>query len=263
MTVRAPPVASLLDLSDRSVIVTGASGGIGAGIARRIAEAGATVICHYASRQQAAETLAAEIVSGGGKAISVQADLADPAGATRLIEAAAATGPLCGLVNNAGLQPVISLPDLTERDWATIMAVNVKGPFLATQAFARHVRESGRREGAVVNIASIEAHQPAPGHVHYAASKAALLMFTRGAALELGPSGIRVNAVSPGLIAREGIEAVWPEGVARWCAAAPLSRLGEPEDVADAVLFLLSDAARWISGADLVADGGVSARPTW
>ena len=101
------------------------------------------------------------------------------------------------------------------------------------------------------------------GHGHYAASKAALNMFSRALALEAGGDQIRVNTVSPGLIRREGIEQAWPEGVTRWQERAPLTRLGEPQDVADAVLFLLSDAARWISGANLVVDGGMSAQGRW
>jgi NAD(P)-dependent dehydrogenase (short-subunit alcohol dehydrogenase family) len=142
------------------------------------------------------------------------------------------------------------------------MAANVAGPFFAVQALAEHLRKAGKG-GAVVNIASIEGHNPAPGHGHYATSKAALLMFTKAAALEFGGQGLRVNSISPGLVHRDGIEQGWPEGVARWKAAAALTRLGRPEDIADAALFLASDAARWISGADLVVDGGVSARPTW
>ncbi|MDQ4078313.1 MAG: SDR family oxidoreductase, partial [Chloroflexota bacterium] len=117
--------------------------------------------------------------------------------------------------------------------------------------------------GAIVNIASIEAERPAPLHAHYNAAKGGVLMYTRSAALELGPHGIRVNAVSPGLIWREGIEEQWPEGVARWREAAPLTRLGRPEDVADACLFLASPAARWISGTNLVVDGGVLVRPAF
>jgi 3-oxoacyl-[acyl-carrier protein] reductase len=117
--------------------------------------------------------------------------------------------------------------------------------------------------GAIVNVASIEGLQPAFAHSHYAASKAGVIMHTRAAALELGPKGIRVNCVSPGLIAAPGIEEGWPAGVARWHAAAPLHRLGTPIDVADAVLFLASPAARWITGANLVVDGGVLAHNTW
>ncbi len=117
--------------------------------------------------------------------------------------------------------------------------------------------------GAIVNVSSIEGLQPAFAHSHYAASKAAVIMHTRAAALELGPRGIRVNSVSPGLIEAEGLDRAWPEGVARWHAAAPLRRLGTPTDVADAVLFLASPAARWISGSNLVVDGGVLAHSTW
>ena len=258
-----PPVSKLLDLSGRTAIVTGASGGIGAGIARRLAEAGADVVCHYHGNREAADALVSAIVAKGGKAVAAKADMASADDVRRLVEAAtAAFGGVDILVNNAGIQPVKAFTDLSEADWSGMMAANVAGPFLLVRAFADALRKAGKG-GAVVNIASIEGHNPAPGHGHYATSKAALLMFTKAAAMELGQFGIRVNSVSPGLIHRDGIEEGWPEGVARWKAAAALSRLGRPEDIADAALFLASDAARWITGADLVVDGGVSARPTW
>jgi NAD(P)-dependent dehydrogenase (short-subunit alcohol dehydrogenase family) len=117
--------------------------------------------------------------------------------------------------------------------------------------------------GAIVNIASIEGSDPAMGHSHYATSKAGLLMLTRSLTLEYGGKGIRTNAVSPGLIARDGIEENWPDGVARWQEYAPLKRMGDTTDVADAVLFLLSPAARWISGVNLVVDGGMSTVSRW
>ncbi len=113
--------------------------------------------------------------------------------------------------------------------------------------------------GAIVNIGSISASNPATDHSHYNSAKAAVLMFTRSCAQELGPFGIRVNSVSPGLIHKDGIEEAWPEGVERWQSRAPLRRLGEPEDIADACLFLASPAARWITGHNLVVDGGVLA----
>lgn len=260
----APSVAKLLDLSGRTVIVTGASGGIGSGIARRMAEAGANVICHYNGNRTGADALVAEIERQGGKAAAAQADIAKAAGVTALVDHTLKTfGSLHAIVNNAGHQPVEALIDVSEASWATMMAINAGGPFLLAQAFAGHVRSGKTGGGSVVNIASIEGHNPAPGHGHYATSKAALLMFTKAAALEFGSLGIRVNAICPGLIHRDGIEQGWPEGVARWKKAAPLGRLGQPEDIADAALFLVSDAARWITGADLVVDGGVSTHPTW
>jgi NAD(P)-dependent dehydrogenase (short-subunit alcohol dehydrogenase family) len=256
-------VSNLLDLTGRTAIVTGASGGIGGGIAKRFAEAGANVVVHFNANQNGAEAVADAIRSAGGRAVVQQADISSTAGATSLIEAAVAEfGGADILINNAGQQPVKMLADTSEADFNAMLAANVTGPFLLARMFAEHLRKAGR-PGAVVNIASIEGHNPAAGHGHYATSKAALLMFTKAAALEFGQHGIRVNAISPGLIHRDGIEEGWPEGVARWKAAAALTRLGRPDDIADAALFLASDAARWISGADLVVDGGVSARPTW
>jgi NAD(P)-dependent dehydrogenase (short-subunit alcohol dehydrogenase family) len=263
MTDTIPPVSALLDLSGRTALVTGASGGIGSGIARRFAEAGANVVCHYNANRRSADDLVAAINGQGGRAVAVQADVSTQQGASALVaQAAAHFGGLDILVNNAGLQPAKALAEVSEGDWSEMMAANAAGPFLLVSAMVAALRKSGKG-GSIVNIASIEAHQPAPWHGHYAASKAALLMFTRAAALEFGAYGIRVNAVCPGLIHREGIEEGWPEGVARWRAAAPLKRLGHPEDIADACLFLASDAARWITGTDLVVDGGVLTRPTW
>ncbi|HEX7718622.1 MAG TPA: SDR family oxidoreductase, partial [Woeseiaceae bacterium] len=126
-----------------------------------------------------------------------------------------------------------------------------------TQAAARQIKKSGG--GSIINIGSISATVPGPEHSHYNSAKAAVVMMTRSAAQELGRFGIRVNVVSPGLIARPGIEEEWPEGVARWTAQAPLERLGQPEDVADACLFLASPAARWITGHNLLVDGGIMA----
>ncbi|MEO3388697.1 SDR family NAD(P)-dependent oxidoreductase [Mesorhizobium sp. CAU 1741] len=263
MTDKIHPVSGLLDLSGKTALVTGASGGIGAGIARRFAEAGANVVCHYNANRAAADSVVAAISEAGGTAIAMQADISGEAGAAKLVSNAAAHfGGLDILVNNAGLQPAKALAEVSEADWNEMMAANAAGPFLLVQAMVALLRQAGKG-GSIVNIASIEGHHPAPWHGHYATSKAALLMFTKAAALEFGEHGIRVNAVCPGLIHRDGIEEGWPEGVARWTAAAPLKRLGQPEDIADACLFLASDAARWITGADLVVDGGVLTRPTW
>jgi NAD(P)-dependent dehydrogenase (short-subunit alcohol dehydrogenase family) len=242
------------DFSGEVVLVTGATGGLGQGIARAFAAAGARVAVHYRGNRAGAEALAAEI---GG--LAVGADLSVEAECIGLVERVRAElGRLDVLVNNAGEQQVAALADISGGEFSAMLAANVGGPFALIRALAQ-----GGAGGRVVNIASIEGLQPAVGHSHYAASKAALLMLTRAAALELGPQGIRVNAISPGLIGREGIETAWPEGVARWEAAAPLGRLGTAEDIAEAAMFLASDAARWITGANLVVDGGVMAAPVW
>lgn len=246
--------AAHFDFAGEIVLVTGASGGLGQGIALRFAEAGAKVAVHYHANRAGAEALASDI---GG--IAFAADLADESQCARLMaEVAAALGPVDVLVNNAGLQPVVPFVDIAAPDMAAMMAANVGGPM----ALMRRLAMAGR-PARVVNIASIEGLQPAGGHAHYAASKAALIMLTRAAALELGPAGIRVNAISPGLIDAGGLAERWPEGAARWLANAPLGRLGTPEDIADACLFLASDAARWVSGGNLVVDGGVLSAPTW
>ena len=240
-------------LEHEVVLVTGASGNIGRGIAERLAAAGAAVVVHCHSNAGVADEIAQAI---GGRAI--QADLSDP----QAIDEMLATVTPTMLVNNAARQDVAALPDISVEEWRAVLATNVDGAFHVMQRCARAWAQDDRG-GAIVNIASIEGSDPAAGHAHYATSKAALLMLTRAAALEYGPDAIRVNAVSPGLIYRDGLESEWPEGVERWLERAPLGRLGTPQDVADAVLFLLSPAARWISGTNLVVDGGMSAQSRW
>ena len=255
--MQVPETGALLSLAGKVAIVTGASQGIGASIARRFAEAGASVVVHYRRKADGAAEVAASITATGGRAVCVQADLSVAAAAEGLIDQSVARfGRLDILVNNAGTFPTQSLLEMTADEWRAMYASVVDTAMLATQAAARHMKSSGG--GAIVNIASIGAIQPAPEHSHYNSAKAAVVMFTKSAALELGRYGIRVNAVSPGLIARPGIEEEWPDGVARWQAKALLGRMGQPEDVADACLFLASPAARWITGHNLVVDGGVT-----
>lgn len=256
--MRVPAVKDLFDLGGQAAIVTGASQGIGAAIARRLAEAGARVAVHYRGNSQGAEATVAAIRDAGGEATALAADLATAGAAEELAAAAGRElGGLDILVNNAGTFPAAPLIDMAAEDWRDMFRTNVETAFLCTQAAARRMRDAGR--GAIVNVASIEALDPGPAHGHYSSAKAAVVMLTRAAAQEFGEFGIRVNAVSPGVIARAGIEEQWPEGVERWRARAPLARLGEPGDVADACLFLASPAARWISGHNLVVDGGVMA----
>ncbi|MET0237971.1 MAG: SDR family NAD(P)-dependent oxidoreductase [Kibdelosporangium sp.] len=240
-----------IDLSGAVVLVTGASGVIGRGIARQFARAGARVVAHYHHGE----------VEELGDSIALRADLTDESQCHRLVgQAFAWSGRLDAVVNNAGVQQVQDLDGMTAAEWRAMVDTNVLSAFACTQAAAEVMRETG---GSIVHIASIEGTQAARGHAHYSASKAALIMHARSAALEYGRFGIRVNAVSPGLIGRPGLGADWPDGVRRWEAAAPLGRLGTAEDVGNACLFLASPLAAWITGHNLVVDGGVSAGPTW
>jgi len=249
-----PAASQLLDLTGETVLVTGASGNIGAAIAARLAEAGATIIAHYNSN----ETAASELIERLGQGDIVQADLSNETAVDALFASARPTM----LVHNAAAQSVGSLAEISYSDWRAMMAANLDSAFLLTQRAALAWIEAGRA-GAIVNVGSIEGMDPAAGHGHYATSKAGLLMLTRAAALEFGSSGIRVNCVAPGLIDREGLARDWPDGVGRWHDRVPLGRIGSPIDVADAVLFLLSPAARWVSGTNLVVDGGMSAQSKW
>jgi len=256
--VQVPKTGALLNLSGKVAIVTGASQGLGAGIARRLAEAGAAVVVHYRTNADKAARVVATIAAEGGTATTLQAELSGAAAAKDVVaQTLARFGRLDILVNNAGMFPTRSLLEMQPGEWRDMYESVVTTTMHCTQAAAGTMKSQG--DGAIVNIASIGAIHPAPDHSHYNSAKAAVVMFTRSAALELGRYGIRVNAVSPGLIARPGIEEQWPEGVARWNAKVLLGRLGEPEDVADACLFLVSPAARWITGHNLVVDGGVTA----
>jgi NAD(P)-dependent dehydrogenase (short-subunit alcohol dehydrogenase family) len=256
-----PAVADLLSLNGQRALVTGGSGNIGRGIALRLAEAGADIVVQYHSDEDGAAATVDAVTAIGAESLQADLTIADEV-AGMFAGFDKSNAPITCVVNNAGGYPVQGFTDMTAIEWQQVMAANLDS--------AVHVsRESIRRwcdgniEGAIVNIASIEGTDPAMGHSHYATSKAGLLMLTRSLTLEYGGRGIRVNAVSPGLIAREGLEENWSEGVASWHERAPLHRMGDAADVADAVLFLLSPASRWISGVNLVVDGGMSTVSRW
>ena len=258
----APAVRQLLDFAGRAVLVTGAGGGIGRAIAARFAEAGARVAVHHRRSRDGALALVREIRGAGGDAHAFEADLTRVDEPARLVDAvAAAYGRFDALINNAGSYPLVGLLEMTAADWDEVLAANLRSALGCLQAAGR--RMAGAGGGAIVNVTSIQAFRPAPELAHYSAAKAGLEMLTRSAALELGPKGVRVNTVAPGLIWREGIETAWPDGVARYVARAPLGRLGQPMDVADACLFLASPGARFVTGATLVVDGGVLAAPAF
>ena len=252
-----PHPSALFDLTGRVALITGSGSGLGQGLAIRFSQASAKVIVHFNASRAGSQAVVERIEALGGEALALAADLTQPDEVTRLVtQAVAHFGRVDMLINNAGLYPLAGLLTMAAAEWDAVIPANLRSTFLCTQAVARQMIAQGGG-GAIVNITSSEAENPAPHHSHYSAAKAGVFMLTRSAAAELGRHGIRVNAVAPGLIWREGLEHDWPDGVNRYLAAAPLGRLGMPEDVADACLFLASPAARWITGASLTVDGGV------
>lgn len=242
------------------MIVTGGSQGIGAAVARLGAARGYAVALTYQSNQALADAVVADIKAAGGRAIAVRAEMADEASILALFRTVdAAFGPVTVLVNNAGGPgPTCKLDDVTGDIIDQVMAVNVRAPFLTIrEAAARMATDKGGAGGSIVNISSRAAELGGAGEwVHYAASKGALDSLTIGASKELAPRGIRVNAVSPGLIetglhARAGL----PDRLTRMVSGVPMGRTGSAEEVAEAVLWLASDAASYISGAIVPISG--------
>lgn len=249
------------NFNSKVVLVTGAGGGIGRAIAAAFGHSGAAVAAHYHNNQTGTGELVRQLSDNSQKAEAFQADLCQEQAVEQLIARVIAHfGRLDILINNAGIYPVATLVEMSATEWDTMMDTNLRSVFLCTRYAGATMIDQGMG-GAIINITSVEACQPANGHAHYSTSKAAVWMLTRASANELGPHGIRVNAIAPGLIQREGLEQDWPEGVARYRQAAPLGTLGQPEDVANACLFLSSPAAQWITGSSLSVDGGISNHP--
>lgn len=248
---------------ERSVIlVTGAGRGIGLGIGVAFAKAGANVILNYNHNRQVAEEAVKRILDTGGKAMACQADVSVQEDVDRLMDTVINIfGKLDVLINNAGTYPTAPLLSLRVEDWDAVLNSNLRSAFLCTQTAAQKMKL--QNHGVIINIASIEGSFPAVNHAHYNTAKAGLIHFTKSAARELGCFNIRVNAISPGLIDRPGLEQDWPEGVNRWRSSNPLGSLGTPEDIANACLFLASPAAKWITGINLVVDGGASTTPAF
>lgn len=244
-------------LDGKVAVVTGASKGIGAEIARNLAAEGAAVVVNYASDREGADRVVKAIEAAGGRAVAVQADLSEPAQVARPFEEAVkAYGRVDVLVNNAGIYRFAPIEEVTPELFHAQFDLNVLGLLLATR---EAVRRFGPGGGSVVNISSVVATAAPPSSSVYSATKAAVDAITRSLAKELGPRKIRVNSVNPGMIETEGVHAAgFAEGDMRvqFEAAAPLGRIGRPSDVAPAVAFLASDEAGWITGETLDVAGG-------
>ncbi|MGN6609678.1 MAG: SDR family NAD(P)-dependent oxidoreductase [Jatrophihabitans sp.] len=251
-------IAELLDLTGRVAVVTGGGMGIGEGIARRLAEAGATVVVADIDFP-AAGRVAAELVAAGGRATAAKVDVASEWEIRQLLgEVDAEHGRLDILVNNAGIYPNVPIADLTEETFDRVMRVNLRSVFLFTKFAAELMRMTGG--GRIVNITSIDALHPSMvGLAHYDASKHGVWGFTKNAALEFAKDGITVNAVAPGGITTPGTGAgsVDPAVLEAFTARIPLGRFGTPDEIGTVVLFLVSDMAAYMTGAQVVVDGGV------
>jgi len=253
------PIPELVNLSGKTAIVTGGAMGIGYGIAYRLAEAGANVLIADRSKE-AADEAAAKLAANGWRASAIATDVSDAAQVAQMTASAAATyGSLDILVNNAGIYPNVPMLQITEAQFDTIVAVNLKGVHLCTQAAAVQMIKQGA-SGCIINITSVDAIHPSMvGLATYDATKHGVWGYTKNTALELAPHRIRVNAIAPGGISTPGAGAgkVSEDVLKPFIEKIPMKRLGEPDDIGTVALFLASDMARYMTGAQVVVDGGV------
>ena len=245
-------------LNGKVAVVTGASKGIGAGIAKQLATEGASVIVNYASAKSDADKIVDEISKAGGKAVAVQANVAKKSEVQRLFaDAEKAFGKIDILVNNAGVYEFVPLEDTTEQQFHRMFDTNVLGILLVTQVALKHFNSNG---GSIINIGSLASSLTPPTAVVYNATKGAVDAITHTLAKELGPRKIRVNSVNPGMVITEGATAGgFTEGDFRKAleAQTPLGRIGQPDDIAPAAVFFASDDSKWVTGETLIIAGGL------
>ncbi|MFC3229410.1 SDR family NAD(P)-dependent oxidoreductase [Marinibaculum pumilum] len=245
-------------LAGSAALVSGADRGIGAGIARRLAEAGASVAIGYRRGRDGAETLAADLTATGLSARAVPLDVVDRASVQAAVAATVeAFGGLHILVNNAGYLNRVDFAEIDPEDWDHTLAVNLRGPFLLCQAVLPHLKAAGRR-GRIINISSMGGQFGGTKAVPYAASKAALISLTKSLARLYAGDGMTVNAIAPGLIRTEMMAAVvTPEEEAQAIADVPLHEIGLPGDIAEAALYLAAESGRYVTGHVLNVNGGI------
>lgn len=250
----------MLKIREKTAVVTGASKGIGAGIARELAAAGAAVVVNYASDRTGAESVVDAVVAAGRRAIAVQADVAKAADVIRLFEQVHETfGSIDILVNNAGVFQAMPVAELTEEEFHREININLLGPLLVIRESLRHFGPSG---GSIINIGSGASRSHPPGYSIYSASKAGLDAITGVLSKELAPRRIRVNSVNPGATLSDGTKTAGLYGVGsdvekQLVAMTPLGRMGMPEDIAKVVAFLASDDSGWLTGEVILASGGL------
>jgi len=246
------------ELTGKVAVVTGASKGIGAGIAKSLAAAGAAVVVNYASSKEGADRVVTEITEKGGKAIAVQADVSKEPDVERLFTETKETfGSLDVLVNNAGIYQFAPLEAVSETDLQRQFGTNVFGLILTTREAAKHFGPEG---GSVINIGSVVSEKAPPMSVVYTATKSAVDGITRVLAKELGPRKIRVNSINPGGVETEGAHQTGMIGSdfeKKMVAETPLGRLGQPDDIAPVAVFLASPRSGWMTGEILLASGGL------
>ncbi len=257
-----------LSLNNQVALVTGASSGLGYACAEGLAAEGASVVINYNSHAEPAEALAAKIREHGGQAIAVGGDVSQEEDVERLFEATIAEfGALDILVSNSGLQRDAKVGEMTLADWNKVLEVNLTGQFLCAQAALRQFRKQGQRSvsralGKIIHMSSVHQVIPWGGHVNYAASKGGVDMLMRSIAQEIGGEKIRVNAVAPGAIATPiNASSRAGNGTKKILELVPYGRIGEPEDVANAVVWLASDLSDYVHGTTLFVDGGMTLYP--
>jgi 3-oxoacyl-[acyl-carrier protein] reductase len=255
---------SIMTDARRLAVVTGASRGIGREIAVTLAANGWDLAFSFIGDEAVADEVAAAITGKGGKALGVSCDVGVKKEVLEFYDSVVRTFGRAPdlLVNNAGVQTWAPLLELSEENWDRVIRTNLKGCFLNTQRAAQLMVEHGKR-GSIINIGSGCNKVPFPRLVDYTASKGGVEQFTKVAALELGPHGIRVNCVAPGAIELERTKQETPNYAETWAKVAPLKRVGQPVDVAKVVLFLAGDQADFVTGQTIYVDGGAFSMPSW